>query len=131
MTDLIKRKENALKAYKEAKKAYLENMTSENWKAFCNAKIACMRLGVIIQQERKAFPGVRFPGFTLPHKRTIKNGMWYFMMTLEQAKEYTREMLEPYYTKEEIEKTVNSYISVVRPGVVLAESNAGKIKIFL
>ena len=29
------------------------------------------------------------------------------MMTLEQAKEYTREMLEPYYTKEEIEKTVS------------------------
>ena len=48
MTDLIKSKENALKAYKEAKKAYLENMTSENWKAFCNAKIVCMRLGVII-----------------------------------------------------------------------------------
>ena len=24
------------------------------------------------QQERKAFPGVRFPGFAIPHKRTIK-----------------------------------------------------------
>ena len=48
MTDLIKSKENALKAYKEAKKAYLENMTRENWKAFCNSKIVCMRLGVII-----------------------------------------------------------------------------------
>lgn len=54
-----------------------------------------------------------------------------FMMTLEQAKEYTREMLKPYYTEEEIEKTVNSYISVVRPGVVLAESNSGKIEIYL
>ena len=53
------------------------------------------------------------------------------MMTLEQAKEYTRETLKPYYTEEEIEKTVSSYISVVRPGVVLAESNAGKIEIYL
>ena len=26
------------------------------------------------------------------------------MMTLEQAKEYTRETLKPYYTEEEIEK---------------------------
>lgn len=48
------------------------------------------------------------------------------MMTLEQAKEYTIETLKPYYTEEEIEETVNSYISVIRPGVVLAESNAGK-----
>ena len=53
------------------------------------------------------------------------------MMTLEEAKEYTRKILEPYYTKEEIEETVNSYISVVRPGVVLAESNDGKIEIYL
>ena len=53
------------------------------------------------------------------------------MMTLEQAKEYTKEMLKPYYTGEEIEKTINSYICVVRPGVVLAESNAGKIEIYL
>ena len=53
------------------------------------------------------------------------------MMTLEQAKEYTRNILEPYYTKEEIEKTVSSYIAVVRPGVVLAESSAGKIEIYL
>ena len=53
------------------------------------------------------------------------------MMTLEQAKEYTREILTPYYTDEAIEKTVNSYISVVRPGVVLAESNGRKIEIFL
>ena len=49
----------------------------------------------------------------------------------ERLKEYTRETLKPYYTDEEIEKTVNSYISVVRPGVVLAESNAGKIEIYL
>ena len=53
------------------------------------------------------------------------------MMTLEEAKEYTRKILELYYTDEEIEKTVNSYISVIRPCVVLAESNAGKIEIYL
>ena len=53
------------------------------------------------------------------------------MMTLEQAKEYTKEMLKPYYTDAEIEKTINSYICVIRPGVVLAESNAGKIEIYL
>ena len=53
------------------------------------------------------------------------------MMTLEEAKEYTRKILEPYYTEEEIEKTVSSYISVVRPGVVLAESNVGEIEIYL
>lgn len=52
-------------------------------------------------------------------------------MTLEEAKEYTRKKLEPYYTKEEIETVVNSYVSVVRPGVILAESNAGKIEIYL
>ena len=53
------------------------------------------------------------------------------MMTLEEAKEYTRKTLKQYYTDEEIEKVVNCYISVVRPGVVLAESNAGKIEIYL
>ena len=53
------------------------------------------------------------------------------MMTLEEAKEYTRKTLKQYYTDEEIEKVVNGYISVVRPGVVLAESNAGKIEIYL
>lgn len=53
------------------------------------------------------------------------------MMTLEQAKEDARQILKPYYTPEEIEKTVNSFVAVVRPGVVLAESNAGKIEIYL
>lgn len=53
------------------------------------------------------------------------------MMTLEEAKEDTRKILEPYYTPEEIETTVNSFVAVVRPGVVLAESNAGKIEIYL
>lgn len=73
----------------------------------------------------------QFRHLLLPHKRAIKMEGGNFMMTLEQAKEYTRKILKPYYTEEEIEKTVNSYISVVRPGVVLAESNAGKIEIYL
>ena len=59
----------------------------------------------------------------------MKGGI--IMMTLEEAKEYTRKILEPYYTQEEIEKTVSGYIAVIRPGVVLAESNAGKIEIYL
>ena len=78
MKDLIKSKENALKAYKDAKKAYLENMTSENWKAFCDAKIVCMKLGVIIQQERKAFPGVRFPGFAFANSGRFKIERWFY-----------------------------------------------------
>ena len=53
------------------------------------------------------------------------------MMTLEEAKEHTRKILKPYYTPEEIEKTVNSYISVVRPGVVLVEINGHKMEMYL
>ena len=54
------------------------------------------------------------------------------MMTLEQAKDYTRKNLKQYgYTPEQIEGTVNSFIAVIRPGVVLAESNVGKIEIYL
>ena len=54
------------------------------------------------------------------------------MMTLEQAKECTRKNLEQYgYTKEQIEDVVNSFIAVVRPGVVLAESKIGKTEIYL
>lgn len=41
-------KVNALEAYKAAKKAYLENMSRENWIAFCEAKSVCMKLGVKI-----------------------------------------------------------------------------------
>lgn len=41
-------KETALKNYKEAKKAYLENMSNDNWKVFCEAKRICMMLGVRI-----------------------------------------------------------------------------------
>ncbi len=48
MMNLQESKKNALQAYKEAKNNYLQNMTPENWKAFCDAKINCMKLGVII-----------------------------------------------------------------------------------
>ena len=45
---MITEKENALQIYKEAKKAYLENRTNENWITFCNANTNCMRLGIRI-----------------------------------------------------------------------------------
>ena len=48
ITNLKTSKENALKIYKDTKKAYLENRTNENWIAFCNARVNCMRLGVRI-----------------------------------------------------------------------------------
>lgn len=41
-------KETALKIYKEKKNAYLQDMTPENWKAYCEAKTVCMLLGVRI-----------------------------------------------------------------------------------
>lgn len=41
-------KAKALEIYKEAKKAYFENRTNENWITFCNAKRNCMLLGVRI-----------------------------------------------------------------------------------
>lgn len=46
--NLTTAKENALTAYKEAKKRYLEERTQEAWICFCNAKTNCMRLGVRI-----------------------------------------------------------------------------------
>lgn len=48
MSTLEIKKEKALNIYKEAKKAYLEDMTNENWIAFCEAKRTCMLLGVRI-----------------------------------------------------------------------------------
>lgn len=48
MVNLEESKKNALQDYKEAKNNYLQNMTPENWKTFCDAKTKCMRLGVII-----------------------------------------------------------------------------------
>lgn len=44
------------------------------------------------------------------------------MMTLEEAKEYTREKLAPYYSSEQIENVVKEYVAVDRPGVVLIKS---------
>jgi hypothetical protein len=41
-------KETALRMYKEFKAKYLESQTAENWRAFCDAKMVCMRLGIII-----------------------------------------------------------------------------------
>lgn len=48
MKNVEQKKADAKQAYKEAKKAYLENMSNENWKTFCDTKKACMMLGVII-----------------------------------------------------------------------------------
>lgn len=48
MNKLKEQKEQALEIYKEAKKTYLENMSQENWKAFCEAQRNCMLLGVRI-----------------------------------------------------------------------------------
>ena len=54
------------------------------------------------------------------------------MMTLEEAKEYTRQKLTPYYDPKKIENIVNQYISVVRPGVVLVNNkNVGLIELYL
>nr|DAE12282.1 MAG TPA: hypothetical protein [Siphoviridae sp. ctMgg26] len=48
-------KQSAKSAYIQAKKQYMDTVTAENihgnseaWKTFCDAKIACRRLGVII-----------------------------------------------------------------------------------
>ena len=48
MKNIEQKKADAKQAYKEAKKAYLENMSNEHSKAFCDTKKACMLLGVII-----------------------------------------------------------------------------------
>ena len=42
------KKNEAKKNYIEARNNYNENRTNENWIAFCNAKILCRRLGVLI-----------------------------------------------------------------------------------
>ena len=42
------RKNEAKKNYIEARNNYIANRTNENWIAFCNAKILCRRLGVLI-----------------------------------------------------------------------------------
>ena len=51
------------------------------------------------------------------------------MNNLEEAKEYTRQKLAPYYDHEKI---VNQYVSIVRPGVVLVENkNVGLMELYL
>lgn len=45
---LEERKAEAKKNFKETRATYISNPTNENWINFCNAKKACMLLGVII-----------------------------------------------------------------------------------
>lgn len=45
---LTDQKAKALETYKAAKVNYLENMSEENWKRFCEAKRNCMMLGIRI-----------------------------------------------------------------------------------
>lgn len=51
------------------------------------------------------------------------------MMTLEEAKEYTRQKLAPYYDPEKIENIVNQYVSVARPETSPADRRGVKILI--
>jgi len=54
------------------------------------------------------------------------------MMTLEEAKEYTRQKLAPYYSNERIENVVKQYVSVIRPGVILVKNkNVGLMELYL
>lgn len=48
MSKLEESKKKALENYKKAKQAYIDNMSSENWIAYCDTKTECMRLGVRI-----------------------------------------------------------------------------------
>lgn len=45
---LEERKNQARTAYLTAREAYMESQTDENWRAFCNAKLVCRRLGVLV-----------------------------------------------------------------------------------
>lgn len=42
------RKARARAAYIAARAAYMSSPTGVNWKAFCDAKVLCRRLGVIV-----------------------------------------------------------------------------------
>ena len=54
------------------------------------------------------------------------------MMTLEEAKEYTRQRLAPYYSSEQIENVVKDYVVVDRPGVVIVNNkNVGLMELYL
>lgn len=48
MKNLYTSKNDARRAYIQAKKEYMEAPTSDNWIAFCKAKRNCMLLGIII-----------------------------------------------------------------------------------
>ena len=54
------------------------------------------------------------------------------MMTLEEAKEYTRQRLALYYSNEQIENVIKDYVKIIRPGVVLVNNkNAGLMELYL
>lgn len=53
------------------------------------------------------------------------------MMTLEEAKDYTREALKQYYSKEAIEELVAQCVKVDRPGVVLTKSKTKSGRLIL
>lgn len=48
MKTLEEKKQIARNEYKETRKAYLADMSKENWLRFCEAQNNCMRLGVLI-----------------------------------------------------------------------------------
>ena len=43
---LNEQKARAMETYKAAKAKYMESMSKEDWKTFCDAKTVCMKLGV-------------------------------------------------------------------------------------
>lgn len=49
------------------------------------------------------------------------------MMALEEAKEYTRQKLAPYYSNERIENVVKQYVSVV----LVENKNVGLMELYL
>ena len=48
MNKLEEAKKQALENYKKAKQTYMDHASTENWIAYCDAKMVCMRLGVRI-----------------------------------------------------------------------------------
>lgn len=45
---LVERKEKARAAFLAARAVYMDSPTDENWRAFCDAKLLCRRLGVLV-----------------------------------------------------------------------------------
>ena len=72
---------------------------------------------------------------TLPLMRQAHNERmvdYMKMMTLEEAKEYTRQRLALYYSNEQIENVIKDYVKIIRPGVVLVNNkNAGLMELYL